>query len=121
MAKRKSEETLELEQMVDDIKARLDGLRGEKVQRLYVEKAILAIYRYQTEDEKRTDETRHDNSVGFSSPDARVMSYCAKWLMQNPNNHLNEKFYPKALKIMPKYATQLAKIAIGKRKVQGAA
>ena len=40
--------------------------------------AILRIYGHQTEDEKRTDATRHDNGIGFQQSDAKFGSFIAR-------------------------------------------
>ena len=42
-----------------------------------VERAILAIYKRQTEDEQRTEETRHYNKMGFSGAHAHSGTYMA--------------------------------------------
>ena len=46
-----------------------------------VEKAILAIFRRQTEDEQRMADTTHRNNMGFASCDAKLGTYYAKWIL----------------------------------------
>jgi hypothetical protein len=84
-----------------------------------LEDAVLAIYRKQTEDEKRQGATTHHNKVGFSGCDARQATYCAKWLLdtngkRNPHRHLSGRFLDWARRAMPKYAGQLATIVAAK-------
>jgi hypothetical protein len=43
-------------------------------------RAVCAIFRRQTEDEKRDETTRHDNSRGFSQAHAKVGSELALWM-----------------------------------------
>ena len=46
-----------------------------------VERALVAIYDRQTQDEKATDHTRHDNQVGFRSNHASTGSFYARWVL----------------------------------------
>ena len=43
-------------------------------------RAICAIFRRQTEDEKSTETTRHDNGVGFSQAHAKIGTELAMWM-----------------------------------------
>jgi len=74
-----------------------------------VERAIVAIYERQTADEKQTEHTRHDNSVGFRQNHAKRMSYYARLIKSG--RHL----YPRQLELSRKwmlmYRRQLADIA----------
>ncbi len=77
-----------------------------------VEKAIVAIYNRQTEDEKSASDTKHSNGVGFSGADAHTGSYYAKWILSGRNltgNHL-----AKGRKIAIKYRGQLLTIIADK-------
>ncbi len=78
---------------------------------LWAERALLALYKRQTEDEQRAGEARHDNGVGFNAFDASLFSYCAEWLKGSPYLHLNNKFSAKIMSKMGKYARQLKEIA----------
>jgi hypothetical protein len=74
-----------------------------------VERAIVAIYERQTADEKQTEHTRHDNSVGFRQNHAKRMSYYARLIKSG--RHL----FPRQLELsrtwMKMYRRQLADIA----------
>ncbi len=68
-------------------------------------KGILRIYEHQTADERATSSTTHDNGVGFSGFDARILSSFAKQLL---NNHtLTPKQMDVARSRTLKYAGQL--------------
>lgn len=77
-----------------------------------VEKAILAIYNRQTEDEKSAQTTRHSNNVGFSGADASTGTYYAQWIKRG--NHLTGKHLDRARKMAVKYRKQLLTIAQNK-------
>ena len=79
----------------------------------WTERAVLAIFERQTEDEKQNDATLKRNGVGFSGSDAHLMSYYAKWLLAK--KHLTGKHLERAQKIASKYAGQLAQIAMSRR------
>ena len=76
-----------------------------------VERGILAIFARQTEDEKSTECTRHENSRGFSAADARSGSYMARWI--SSGKRLDGKFLDKARKMAVKYRKQLVEVANG--------
>lgn len=71
----------------------------------WIEQAIVKLYDFQTADEQASDETKHENGVGFNAFDAKVLSYYATWLKRG--NHLNGKHLDKAKKMVPKYAKQI--------------
>lgn len=77
----------------------------------WLHRGIKAIYKGQTEVEKNSDVTLEDNGVGFNGPDSRKMTFAAKFLIAK--NYLTPKMKADALKRMPKYAGQLARIANG--------
>ena len=52
-----------------------------------VERAIIVLYRRQTDDERREAETKHHNGVGFSAAHARIGTRWAQWLLRDKNNH----------------------------------
>jgi len=81
-----------------------------------VERAIVAIYNCQTEDEKSTSDTRHNNKVGFSGADARLGSYYAKWVLGG--NKLTGKHLEKARAMANKYVRQLVQIATNKMNIE---
>lgn len=74
----------------------------------WTERAVLAIYRRQTEYEKASLETRFRNSEGFNGVDARCGTIMARWILSG--RHLSGEWEAKARKIMPKYAGQLLEI-----------
>jgi len=75
-------------------------------------RGILAIYEYQTEDEKNRRDTNEYNDVGFNKFDADFLSGMAKRLLED--QQLSEKQVEVSKKKMIKYAGQLLKIANGK-------
>lgn len=80
-----------------------------------VERAILAIYNCQTDDEKSSEATKHSNGRGFSGSDARLGSYWARWILSGKNltgNHLLN-----ARKMAIKYSSQLSGIVKEKMKM----
>jgi hypothetical protein len=77
-----------------------------------VERAILAIYARQTEDEKASSATRHLNARGFNGSDASYGSYCAKWLLKG--NRLTGKHLGRCRALVRKYHRQLVEVADAK-------
>lgn len=82
-----------------------------------VERAVVAIYNRQENDEKVSGTTHHSNGVGFSGADARKGSYYARWVlgeikgvpMRLTGHHLDN-----ARLMMRKYVRQLSEIAAEK-------
>lgn len=74
-----------------------------------VEKGIKTLFKLQTRDEQSTDNTRHNNGVGFSAVDAHILSSYAKQL--NEGRRLTNRQLEKARTKMLKYAVQLTKVA----------
>ena len=88
---------------------------------LAVERAVVAIYDRQTQDEKRDSDTKHDNFRGFRANHAPTLSYFARiilkgWKQDGHKNraHLNPNKLAKARRFMMQYHRQLAEIANGK-------
>lgn len=75
-----------------------------------VEKAILAIYKLQTEDERNEGTTKHSNSVGFSGADANRGTYYARWIKSG--RKLTGEHLSKARAMVTKYRKQLLSIAL---------
>ena len=75
----------------------------------WLERGVLAVYKFQTCEEQAKETTKEENGVGFNSADAHYLSYVAKWLLKG--NHLSGIHLEKAKKKMLKYAGQLEKIA----------
>lgn len=78
---------------------------------LAVERAMVAIWKRQTADERVSDTTRHSNGIGFSGWTARSGSYYAKWV--EGGRHLTGKHLDKARRIALHHAGQLTRIANG--------
>lgn len=81
--------------------------------RTWVERGVVAIYNKQTESEKHSEETQHNNGVGYNGTDAHIMTSFAKWLSSGDNHHLSPKQFVIAHKKIVKYSKQLTKIANG--------
>lgn len=77
-----------------------------------VERAVVAIYERQTQDEKAASVTCHDNSVGFSGCDAIRGSYWARLIKRG--YHLYPDKLAKARRMVVKYRRQLVEIANAK-------
>src|ERR1035437_5082843 len=78
-----------------------------------VEKAILAIYNRQTQDEKQERTTKYSNGIGFSGADVSLGGYLAGWLLSG--KHLSGKFLSKGRLLAYKYRGQLFDIAKDKQ------
>jgi len=84
---------------------------------LAVERAVVALFERQTADEKATNDTRHDNTVGFSAAHARTLSFYAKiilggWKREGKNKtYLFPNKMAKARRFVSRYTRQLADIA----------
>jgi len=70
-----------------------------------VERGIIAIYKRQTLDEQASSDTKHHNSVGFSSAHARLGTYYAKWCLSG--KRLSGEHLEKCRKIVLRYVGQL--------------
>lgn len=71
-------------------------------------KGLLAIYARQTEDEKHSKDVSHDNGMGFTVGDAKLLSSFAQFYQER--GFLSPKQKEWCRKKMPKYARQLKKI-----------
>lgn len=80
----------------------------------WIERAVIAIFNKQTENEKEVESTNMRNNVGFTGADAKILTSFAKQLLRNKNRHLSDKQLAIAKRRIVKYAGQLAKIANGK-------
>lgn len=88
---------------------------------LAVERAVLALYRLQTEKEQSTGNTQANNRLGFNSVDAPYLSVLAKQIIANKYQksngfRLSQGQRDKARPILLKYWRQLLKIAENKNK-----
>jgi len=76
-------------------------------------RAVVAIYRYQTEHEKYLQETVYHNRVGFNARDAEFCSSIARQVIAG--RALSPKQLAVLHRVMPKYAGQLVRIVNGKQ------
>ena len=74
-------------------------------------RGLLAIYKKQTDSEKKVQDTFERNGVGFNGIDAQIMSSIAEFYMNR--NYITPKQTVVVRRKMNKYAGQLAKIANG--------
>ena len=72
-------------------------------------RGLIAIYNYQTSDEKSSGETKELNGMGFNGADAFILSKFAQQYLEK--KWLSEKQLEIARKKMSKYARQLVEIA----------
>ena len=77
-----------------------------------VERAMVAIYDRQTQDEKATSDTRHNNGRGFRANHASKGSYYARWVLGG--RRLSGHHLENARKIALHYRKQLAAVANAK-------
>lgn len=90
----------------------------------YLEKAILKLYKYQTEHEQQMQDTAVLNGVGFNTIDANFLSSLAEWILDRKHasaakkdkyvvrRHLTNKQLLFARKKVTKYAGQLVNMYI---------
>lgn len=76
-----------------------------------VGRAMVAIWRRQTQDEQATETTRHHNGIGFSGWTARSGSYYAGWVLSG--RQLTGRHLDRARRIALHHAAQLTRIANG--------
>jgi hypothetical protein len=86
----------------------LEVLQGKlRTDTRWAQRALLAIYRNQTEDEKVAADVKHHNSMGFRCMDSIILTSFANQLQQRGS--LSPKQMSVVHKLMPKYARQLMK------------
>lgn len=72
-------------------------------------RGLLRIFENQTEDEKVSEYTKHDNKIGFNGTDATLLtSYAKQYLTKG---YLTENQMKYVHKKMPKYAAQLERVS----------
>lgn len=74
-----------------------------------VMRSTAKLFELQTEDEKNSDSTGHNNGVGYNGTDAFIMSKFAKFF--NKYGYLTEKQLAIARRKIMKYSKQLTRIA----------
>ncbi len=78
----------------------------------WAERALTALLARQTEDERSSQTTKHQNGQGFNGTDATILTSFA--LQVQRGRHLSEKQLAIAFKKLPKYAGQLLEVANSK-------
>jgi hypothetical protein len=84
---------------------------------VWLNNAIVCLFRRQTEDEKNANVTRHDNDRGFNRPDSPFLTSMAKIILWARNRGkadseiLTPRQRAKAVIRMRKYSGQLLRIA----------
>jgi hypothetical protein len=73
----------------------------------WIEKALIILYKYQTEDEKQEGETVEQNGKGFNYHDAYVLSLYATYLIEGKT--LTGSQLEVVVFRLPKYAGQILK------------
>lgn len=71
----------------------------------WAKRALVRIYNAQTCDEKQCGETMHENGVGFTGTDARLLTQIAKWYVEK--NFIGAGYMQIVHQKMPKYAGQI--------------
>lgn len=71
-------------------------------------RGLVRIYSFQTADEQDSENTCHDNGIGFSGCDANILSSFAKQV--NAGRNLSPKQMAIVYKKMPKYSKQIASL-----------
>jgi len=76
-------------------------------------RAVVLVFNKQTADEKSTEDTKHNNGIGFNGVDAKILSSIAKQFISRNSMSIEQSRIVK--KKMQKYAMQIAKIQIAKK------
>ena len=71
--------------------------------------SLVQIYNCQTEDEKLSKETSHDNGIGFNAFDSEILSSFAEQYLERGS--LTKRQIEVARKKMQKYSKQLSRLA----------
>ena len=79
-------------------------------------RGLLAIYAYQTEEEKAVEYVGENNGVGFTSTDGEILTSFAKQIIGG--RRMSDKQMALIFKKMPKYAGQLDKHVQAKQLVE---
>ena len=82
-----------------------------------VERAMVALFKCQTEDEQVDDVTRHKNFKGFTTKEAKYGHYLARWVRDG--KHLTDAHLKRARGIAKRHISQLTKIANGEIFISG--
>ncbi len=99
-------------------KEEIKNAHGEVVPKaaLAVERALIRLYQLQTEDEKNSSDTKHNNAQGFSQSTVKGGTYWAKIVLESANPE-GKRLYgmgvEKARQYVLPHCGQLANIANG--------
>ncbi len=110
--------TTTLKQQAEMYRVKIEGdpEQNIKADQRWVEKAIVAIFEYQTSHEQTVETTEQNNGVGFTGADAFILSSFAKQIKAKGDRkielgqRLSAKQMAIATKKMGKYAGQLTRI-----------
>lgn len=72
---------------------------------MMVGRSLERLYRRQTDDEKKLEQTKHENGIGFNAVDASLLTSFAKQWMHTGRLSCKQLFV--ARKKLPKYVKQL--------------
>ena len=74
-------------------------------------RGLLRLYKFQTETEQESEETKYNNNLGFNGSDAKFLTSCVHFYEKY--KYLSPKQILSARKKLLKYSGQLAKFANG--------
>ena len=74
-----------------------------------VYRGLITLYKFQTTNEKRANQSLYQNGAGFNKPDAQRMSAFAKFVLDG--HKLNESNLGMVRETLLKYSGQLAQVA----------
>jgi negative regulator of sigma E activity len=74
-----------------------------------VARAVVRIYQRQTASEQRAEHTHLNNSIGFNAPDAKYLTFAAKYVLRN--GALTGEHVDRVRAKIRRYWKQLAEIA----------
>jgi negative regulator of sigma E activity len=74
-----------------------------------VARAVVRIYQRQTASEQRAEHTHLNNSIGFNAPDAKYLTFAAKYVLRN--GALTGEHIDRVRAKIRRYWKQLAEIA----------
>jgi|11_taG_2_1085331.scaffolds.fasta_scaffold02258_2 hypothetical protein len=77
--------------IIKENQAKIDTLLKGNNAEMAAFRAVLAIWKRQTEDEQSSKCTSHDNGIGFSQADATHGSVLAEWMMGFGWNHVTTR------------------------------
>lgn len=93
--------------------------RGLEQWDTWVERALVVLYHRQTEAEQQSHSTQSLNGQGFSSSDAPLGTYMARWILEG--KHLTGRFLLAGRTLTLKYTRQLLEAAEKKEQRRTAA